>query len=99
MFSNKDVLETIAMVEKEHLDIRTITMGISLLSCIRDSAEETAQKVYDLVCKKAENIVKTANALSGEYGIPIVNKRVSVTPVSLLCVAPTCLKSVLLLSL
>ena len=56
MFSNKDVLETIAMVEKEHLDIRTITMGISLLTCIRDTAEETAQKVYDLVCKKAENI-------------------------------------------
>ena len=84
MFSNNDVLETIAMVEKEHLDIRTITMGISLLSCIRDSAEETAQKVYDLVCKKAENIVKTAEDLSGEYGIPIVNKRVSVTPVSLL---------------
>ncbi len=87
MFSNKDVLETIAMVQEEHLDIRTITMGISLLGCIRDSAEETARKVYDLVCKKAENIVKTAADLSGEYGIPIVNKRVSVTPVSLLCAA------------
>ena len=87
MFSKNDVLETIAMVEKEHLDIRTITMGISLLSCIRDSAEETARKVYDLVYKKAENIVKTATSLSGEYGIPIVNKRVSVTPVSLLCAA------------
>ncbi len=87
MFSNNDVLETIAMVEKEHLDIRTITMGISLLSCIRDSAEATAQKVYDLVCKKAENIVKTAADLSGEYGIPIVNKRVSVTPVSLITAA------------
>ncbi len=87
MFSNNDVLETIAMVEKEHLDIRTITMGISLLGCIRDTAEETAQKVYDLVCKKAENIVKTASNLSGEYGIPIVNKRVSVTPVSLITAA------------
>ena len=87
MFTNQDVLETIAMVEKEHLDIRTITMGISLLSCIRDSAKETAQKVYDLVCKKAENIVKTAQDLSGEYGIPIVNKRVSVTPVSLITAA------------
>ncbi len=87
MFSNNEVLETIQMVEKEHLDIRTITMGISLLSCIRDSAEETAKKVYDLVCSKAQNIVKTAEALSGEYGIPIVNKRVSVTPVSLLCAA------------
>ena len=52
MFTNKDVLDTIAMVEKEHLDIRTITMGISLLTCIRDTAEETAIKVYDLVCKK-----------------------------------------------
>ena len=87
MFTNKDVLETIAMVQEEHLDIRTITMGISLLGCIRDSAEETARKVYDLVCKKAENIVKVATDLSGEYGIPIVNKRVSVTPVSLLCAA------------
>ena len=84
MFSKNDVLETIAMVEKEHLDIRTITMGISLLGCIRDSAEETAKRVYDLVCKKAENIVQTAKKLSGEYGIPIVNKRVSVTPVSLI---------------
>ncbi|MBE5745124.1 MAG: PFL family protein [Clostridiales bacterium] len=87
MFSNNDVLETIAMVEKEHLDIRTITMGISLFSCIRDSAEETARKVYDLVCKKAEKIVQTAKDLSGEYGIPIVNKRVSVTPVSLITAA------------
>ena len=87
MFSKNDVLETIAMVEKEHLDIRTITMGISLLSCIRDTAEETAKRVYDLVCTKAQNIVKTAESLSGEYGIPIVNKRVSVTPVSLICAA------------
>ena len=87
MFSNNDVLETIAMVEKEHLDIRTITMGLSLLPCIRDTAEETAVKVYDHVCKKAENIVKVASDLSGEYGVPIVNKRVSVTPVSLLCAA------------
>ena len=87
MFTSKDVLETIAMVEKEHLDIRTITMGISLLGCIRDSAEETARKVYDLVCYKAKDIVKTAEELSAQYGIPIVNKRVSVTPVSMLCAA------------
>ena len=87
MFTNFDVLETIQMVEKEHLDIRTITMGLSLLSCIRDTGKETAQKVYDLVCSKAENIVKTATELSDKYGIPIVNKRVSVTPVSLLCAA------------
>ena len=87
MFTQFDVLETIRMVEKEHLDIRTITMGLSLLPCIRDSAEETARKVYDLVCTKAQNIVKTAEKLSAEYGIPIVNKRVSVTPVSMITAA------------
>ena len=87
MWNKFDVLETIDMIEREHLDIRTITMGISLLPCISDSAEKTAQKVHDLVCKKAENIVHVAEQLSGEYGIPIVNKRVSVTPVALICAA------------
>ncbi len=85
MFNTNDVLETINMIEREHLDIRTITMGISLLPCIRETAEKTADAVYDEVCKKAENIVKVADELSREYGIPIVNKRVSVTPVSLIC--------------
>ncbi len=87
MFTNFDVLETIDMVQKEHLDIRTITMGISLLPCIRETAEKTADAVYDRVCTKAKDIVKTAESLSGEYGIPIVNKRVSVTPVSIICAA------------
>ena len=87
MFNKFDVLETIEMVEKEHLDIRTVTMGISLLSCVRESAEKTAKAVYDRVMKKAESLVKTADQLSREYGIPIVNKRVSVTPVSLVTAA------------
>ncbi len=87
MFSKFDVIETIDMIEKEHLDIRTVTMGISLLSCIRATAKGTAQAVYDLVMKKAEKLVPTAEALSGEYGIPIVNKRISVTPVSLITAA------------
>ncbi len=87
MFNYKHVLETIEMVEREHLDIRTVTMGISLLPCVRATGETTAQAVYDRVCKKAENIVKVTRELSGEYGIPIVNKRVSVTPVSLVCAA------------
>ena len=87
MFTQFDVLETIDMVEREHLDIRTITMGLSLFSCVRSTAEETAKNVYDLVCRRAEKIVKTASELSGEYGIPIVNKRVSVTPVSLISAA------------
>ena len=84
MFNKFDVLETIDMIEKEHLDIRTVTMGISLLPCIRETADKTAQAVYDKVCSKAENLVRIAEELSAEYGIPIVNKRVSVTPVSLI---------------
>ncbi len=84
MFNKFDVLETIDMIEKEHLDIRTVTMGISLLPCIRETADKTAQAVYDKVCSKAENLVRVAEELSAEYGIPIVNKRVSVTPVSLI---------------
>lgn len=87
MFSKTDVLETIEMVEKEHLDIRTVTMGISLLPCVRETAEKTAECVYETVVRKAERLVPTANALSREYGIPIVNKRVSVTPVSLITAA------------
>ncbi len=84
MFNRKEILETIDMVEKEHFDVRTITMGISLLGCIRDTAKETARLCYDKICKKAENIVKVANELGAEYGIPIINKRVSITPASLL---------------
>ena len=85
MFNKFDVLETIDMIEREHLDIRTITMGISLLPCIRGNAKATGQAVYDAVCTKAKDIVRVADQLSGEFGIPIVNKRVSVTPVSLIC--------------
>ncbi len=84
MLNRKEILETIDMVEKEHFDVRTITMGISLLPCIRDDAKETARLCYDRICKKAENIVKVASDLGAEYGIPIINKRVSITPASLL---------------
>lgn len=84
MINRKEIIETIDMVEKEHFDVRTITMGISLLSCIREDAEETARLCYDKICSKAENIVSVANQLSKEYGIPIINKRVSITPASLL---------------
>lgn len=84
MLGRKEIIETIDMVEKEHFDVRTVTMGISLLSCIRESAEETARLCYDKICKKAENIVKVADELSETYGVPIINKRVSITPASLL---------------
>ncbi|MBP5467337.1 MAG: DUF711 family protein, partial [Clostridia bacterium] len=88
MLSKNEIIETVDMVEKEHLDIRTITMGVSLLPCVRESAEKTAAAVYDRICEKAENIVVVADALSATYGIPIINKRVAVSPVSLIA-APT----------
>ncbi len=84
MLSRNEIIETIDMVEKEHFDVRTITMGINLLPCVRESAEATSRLVYDTICKKAENIVKVASDLGVEYGIPIINKRVSITPASLL---------------
>ncbi len=84
MINRKEILETINMVEKEHFDVRTITMGISLLPCVRDDANLTAQLCYDRICKRAENIVKVAKDLENEYGVPIINKRVSITPASLL---------------
>ena len=84
MLNRNEILETINMVEKEHFDVRTVTLGISLLPCIRESAEETSRLVYDRICKKAENIVKVAEELSERYGIPIINKRVSITPASMI---------------
>ncbi len=85
MINNYDILETVDMVRKEHFDVRTITMGLSLFPCIRTDVNATAQAVYDAVCQKAERLVKTGEELSAVYGVPVVNKRVSVTPVSFLC--------------
>ena len=84
MINSKDIIETINMVQKENFDVRTTTMGLSLLGCISATAKETARRCYDLICSRAENIVKVANDLSTEFGVPIVNKRISVTPVSLI---------------
>lgn len=84
MIDAYDIIETIKMIEEEHLDIRTVTMGISLVDCIRGNIGETAQRVYDKITSRAEKLVSTADDISKEYGIPIVNKRVSVTPVSIL---------------
>ncbi len=84
VLNRNKILETINMVEKEHLDVRTITMGINLLPTIRGTVKETTNAIYDLICSKAKNIVKVAEQLQGEFGIPIVNKRISVTPISLI---------------
>lgn len=84
MINAYDIIETIKMIDEEHLDIRTVTMGISLVDCIRGDIKETARLVYDKVTKTAEKLVPTARGIEAEFGIPIVNKRVSVTPISIL---------------
>ncbi|MBO4422969.1 MAG: DUF711 family protein, partial [Clostridia bacterium] len=84
MINTKDILETINMVKEENLDIRTVTMGISLLDCASDDPVKAAERVYEKITSKAEKLVPTAEQIEKEYGIPIINKRVSVTPVSLI---------------
>ena len=83
MLNTADILETINMIREENLDIRTITMGISLLDCVSEDENRLCDKIYDKITKKAENLVKTGCEIEKDYGIPIVNKRVSVTPISL----------------
>ncbi|MFQ1020325.1 PFL family protein [Gilliamella sp. CG13] len=80
----KQILETIKMIEEEKLDIRTITMGISLLDCIDSDGEKARQKIYDKITKLAKNLVKVGDQITSEFGIPIINKRISVTPISLI---------------
>ena len=79
----KDVLETINMLEKENLDIRTTTMGISLRDCFGRDHKAASEAVYEKITSKAEALVKTANAVGEDYGIEIVNKRISVTPIAM----------------
>ena len=83
MINISEVSETNAMIEKENLDVRTITMGISLLDCIDSDLQVLRQKIYDKIYKSAENLVKVGEEISTDYGIPIVNKRISVTPIAL----------------
>ena len=83
MINISEVSETNAMIEKENLDVRTITMGISLLDCIDSDLNVLRQKIYDKIYKSAENLVKVGEEISTDYGIPIVNKRISVTPIAL----------------
>lgn len=78
-----DVLETTEMITQNNLDVRTITMGISLRDCAHPDINKCAEKIYDKITKKAENLVKTGENLEMELGIPIINKRVSVTPISI----------------
>lgn len=88
MINNRNIMETINMIEKENLDIRTITMGISLLDCGDTDGKVSRQKIYDKITKRAENLVRVGEQIESQYGIPIINKRISVTPISI--VAQSC---------
>ena len=83
MLNQKDILQTRDMIDKRHLDIRTITMGISLLDCMDNDVDICARKIYDKICRRAEHLVQTGQDIEWEFGIPIVNKRISVTPMAL----------------
>ena len=87
MLDQNDVLSTVQMIDRQHLDIRTITMGISLLSCADRDAKAACGKIYDKITRYAENLVKTGEDIEREFGIPIVNKRISVTPIALVAAA------------
>ncbi len=83
MLNISDIRQTLDMIDKQHLDIRTITMGISLRDCAHPDMAACAARVYDKICRSAEHLVETGCAIEREFGIPIVNKRISVTPVAL----------------
>lgn len=78
-----EVNETNQMIEQENLDVRTITMGISLLDCASSSLKETMERIYEKITVKAKDLVQVGKTIEGYYGIPIVNKRISVTPIGL----------------
>ncbi len=83
MINQGEILQTIEMIDQQHLDVRTITMGISLRDCAHEDISVSCEKVYDKICRYAENLVKTGEDIEAEFGIPIVNKRISATPISI----------------
>ena len=87
MINTHDILETINMIREENLDIRTITMGISLLSCADSDIHASCGKLYEKICRRAEHLVETGENIEREYGIPIIHKRIAVTPISMLVAA------------
>jgi len=87
MINTGEILDTIRMIDQQHLDIRTVTMGVSLLDCADSDPKRSCEKIYDKLCRKAERLVSTGEAIETEFGIPIVNKRLSVTPMALVAAA------------
>lgn len=88
LMNSGDILQTIQMIDQQHLDVRTITMGISLLDCCGTDMDAVCEKIYDKICFRAKDLVKTGEDIEREFGIPIVNKRISVTPIAI--VAGSC---------
>ena len=84
MISPFEVMETIKMIQEENLDIRTITMGISLRDCCHSEGKIARDKIYNKITRFASNLIKVGEDIEKEYGIPIINKRISVTPISLI---------------
>ena len=84
MYNTSDIMETISMIRDNNLDIRTTTMGISLIDCADTDIDRSCTKIYDKICRLAGDLVSTGDNIAAKYGIPIVNKRVSVTPISIL---------------
>ena len=87
MLNMTDIMETITMIQEENLDIRTITMGISLLDCCDSDIDKSCEKVYNKIYRLAKDLVSTGEAIEKKYDIPIVNKRISVTPIAMLVAA------------
>lgn len=87
MLNISDIMQTVNMIDHQHLDIRTITLGISLYDCADSNIQKCAAKIHDKICRKAEHLVETGNQIEREYGIPIINKRISVTPIALAAAA------------
>ena len=87
LINSSEILQTIEMIDQQHLDVRTVTMGINLLDCADSGMDQCCRKVYDKICRKADKLVETGCAIEREFGIPIVNKRVSVSPISLVAAA------------
>ena len=87
MLNQKEILSTLQMIDQQHLDIRTITMGISLFSCADEDPAKACRKIYDKICRYAQNLVQVGEDIESEFGIPIVNKRISVTPMALIAAA------------
>ena len=83
MLNQHDILQTLDMIDKRHLDIRTITMGINLLDCCDPDPERCCEKIYEKITRCAKDLVKVGEDIEKEFGIPIVNKRISVTPMAL----------------